>query len=143
MGASQSRISEETFIDGRLAIQEVPGTPGVQLEADQEVKIYRQLRNEHAQLSANNIEPAQAYERLVQRHSELTSLYSQKSFQCPKVRFGRTELQMPILTLGGMRQQLTWNPKADLTIEQVDKDCQANFEKIAVRAMEVSYAGMS
>ncbi|KAJ1400928.1 NADP-dependent oxidoreductase domain-containing protein [Ochromonadaceae sp. CCMP2298] len=93
--------------------------------------------NEHAQLRANNVEPEQAYERIVQRHSELTKLYSQKIFQCPKVRFGRTELQMPILTLGGMRQQLTWSPKADLTLEGVDKDNQANFEKVVQRAMEL------
>lgn len=32
------------------------------------------------------------------------------SFQVPKVRFGRTELQMPIVTCGGMRLQHTWMP---------------------------------
>lgn len=32
------------------------------------------------------------------------------SFQVPKVRFGRTELQMPIVTCGTMRFQHTWMP---------------------------------
>eukprot|EP00934_Nitzschia_sp_Nitz4_P008639 Nitzschia sp. Nitz4//scaffold84_size84139//30119//32022//NITZ4_005194-RA/size84139-snap-gene-0.120-mRNA-1//-1//CDS//3329559021//8629//frame0 len=32
------------------------------------------------------------------------------SFQVPKVRFGRTELQMPIITCGAMRFQHTWMP---------------------------------
>jgi len=31
-------------------------------------------------------------------------------FTVPKVRFGRTELQMPIITCGGMRLQWTWLP---------------------------------
>jgi predicted aldo/keto reductase-like oxidoreductase len=32
------------------------------------------------------------------------------SFQVPKVRFGRTEIQMPIVTCGSMRFQHTWMP---------------------------------
>mmetsp|Transcript_22725 Transcript_22725/g.63198 ORF Transcript_22725/g.63198 Transcript_22725/m.63198 type:complete len:647 (+) Transcript_22725:120-2060(+) len=32
-------------------------------------------------------------------------------FQVPKVRFGRTEVQMPIVTCGGMRIQQTWLPE--------------------------------
>lgn len=32
------------------------------------------------------------------------------SFKVPTVRFGRTELQMPIITCGGMRVQETWIP---------------------------------
>ena len=31
-------------------------------------------------------------------------------FQVPKVRFGKTEIQMPIITCGGMRFQHTWMP---------------------------------
>lgn len=41
-----------------------------------------------------------------------TSLWRKRfpSFQVPKVRFGKTELQMPIVTCGGMRFQHTWMP---------------------------------
>ena len=33
-----------------------------------------------------------------------------KNKKCPKVRFGKTELQMPIITCGSMRFQHTWMP---------------------------------
>ena len=73
------------------------------LSADAQLKVYRQLYNENEQLTNNGINEEEKYRRLAQRHSELVALYSTKTFQCPKVRFGRTELQMPILTCGGMR----------------------------------------
>lgn len=38
------------------------------------------------------------------------------SFKCPKVRFGRTELMMPIITCGGMRMQQTWQVSCAFTI---------------------------
>ena len=60
-----------------------------------------------------------------------------KGFKCPTVRYGRTELQMPIVTLGGMRQQETWNPKEGLTLEEINRECQENFEAIAEYAMSV------
>jgi hypothetical protein len=73
------------------------------LSGDNQLKIYRQLFNENSQLAKNGIEEAERYKRLTQRHNELEKLYSTKDFTCPKVRFGRTGLQMPILTCGGMR----------------------------------------
>ena len=39
--------------------------------------------------------------------AERATVLSQ-DFKCPKVRFGKTELQMPIVTCGGMRLQQTW-----------------------------------
>jgi predicted aldo/keto reductase-like oxidoreductase len=41
-----------------------------------------------------------------------TSLWRKRfpNFQVPKVRFGKTELQMPIVTCGSMRFQHTWMP---------------------------------
>jgi predicted aldo/keto reductase-like oxidoreductase len=44
---------------------------------------------------------------------------------------------MPILTLGGMRQQLTWAPKADLTLADINKECHDNFAAILDRAMQL------
>ena len=60
-----------------------------------------------------------------------------QGFKCSTVRYGRTELQMPIVTLGGMRQQETWSPKDGLTLEEINKECQENFEAIADYAMSV------
>jgi hypothetical protein len=45
-------------------------------------------------------------------------------WQCPKVRFGRTELAMPVITCGGMRQQQTWRPKEGTTLADIDDQCQ-------------------
>ncbi|KAL7539804.1 hypothetical protein ACHAXR_010098 [Thalassiosira sp. AJA248-18] len=38
------------------------------------------------------------------------SIPEEEKFKIPKVRFGKTELQMPIITCGGMRVQETWVP---------------------------------
>lgn len=53
--------------------------------------------------------------------------------QVPKVRFGRTELQMPIVTLGCMRFQQSWNrggAQDVLNMDQVEADCQENLMNI-------------
>lgn len=65
---------------------------------------------------------------------------SSSQFQCPKVRFGRTELYMPILTCGGMRQQQTWAPSEQIvTVKDINAECQKNFEAIVERAMQVDF----
>jgi hypothetical protein len=48
----------------------------------------------------------------VESSSKLTvaQLKEHSTFQVPKVRFGRTSLQIPIITCGGMRLQQTWLP---------------------------------
>ena len=110
----------------------------VSLSAEAELKIYRQLLNENDTLIANGInDEGQKFSRLQQRHNELTNLYSTKTFECPKVRFGRTNLKMPILTCGGMRMQETWSPPADMTLERINKHVQANFAAIVDRSMQL------
>jgi uncharacterized protein len=52
--------------------------------------------------------------------------------KCPKVRFGKTELQMPIVTCGGMRIQQTWMPDdipvlGPKKISHIGKKCQNNL----------------
>ena len=51
----------------------------------------------------------------------------------PTKRFGRTELQMPVLTCGGMRFQQGWN---DLTPEEIDSKGQANLEACVHYALD-------
>src|SRR5690606_31088201 len=49
-------------------------------------------------------------------------------------RFGKTELQMPVFSCGGMRYQHKWN---DVPPGDVPKDGQANLEATIHRALEV------
>ena len=49
-------------------------------------------------------------------------------------RFGRTELQMPIFSCGGMRYQQAWG---DLEPEKIEKENQANLEATISRALEL------
>lgn len=70
---------------------------------------------------------------VVEECSELASILSgEGTVKVPKVRFGKTELQMPIVTLGCMRFQQSWNqgktPVLDLS--QVESDCQSNLVEI-------------
>ncbi len=49
-------------------------------------------------------------------------------------RFGRTELQMPLFSCGGMRYQYKWQ---DATPEEIPLDNQENLEAIIHRAVEL------
>ena len=49
-------------------------------------------------------------------------------------RFGRTELQMPVFSCGGMRYQHKWQ---DIAPDEVPKDGQANLEATILRALEL------
>ncbi len=49
-------------------------------------------------------------------------------------RFGRTNLQMPVLTCGGMRFQYKWQ---DVDPKDVPKNNQANLEAVIHRALEL------
>lgn len=49
-------------------------------------------------------------------------------------RFGRTEIQMPVLTCGGMRYQHKWD---DVPPEEIPKANQENLERTIHRALEL------
>jgi predicted aldo/keto reductase-like oxidoreductase len=49
-------------------------------------------------------------------------------------RFGRTEIDMPVISCGGMRYQHKWQ---DVPFEDVPKDGQANVQAIIERALEL------
>jgi predicted aldo/keto reductase-like oxidoreductase len=49
-------------------------------------------------------------------------------------RFGRTELQMPVLSCGGMRYQQSWN---DLPPEDIEEEGQRNLEATIERSLEL------
>lgn len=49
-------------------------------------------------------------------------------------RFGRTELQMPVISCGGMRYQFKWQ---DVDAKEIPSDGQANLEATIHRALEL------
>jgi predicted aldo/keto reductase-like oxidoreductase len=49
-------------------------------------------------------------------------------------RFGRTELQMPVFSCGGMRYQFKWQ---DVAPEEIPQDNQENLEAVIRRALEI------
>ena len=55
----------------------------------------------------------------------------------PTRRFGRTEIQMPVLTCGGMRAQWKWGDDSGMEIGgEITEECQANFDAVAEKALE-------
>lgn len=71
------------------------------------IKIVRQI---DFWMGEKNLSDAQINE-LVKRLVDVASWRTNHpDFKVPKVRFGKTELQMPIITCGGMRFQHTWMP---------------------------------
>lgn len=65
---------------------------------------------------------------------EQCDILAMDDWKVPKVRFGKTELQMPIVTLGCMRFQQTWGGNLK-TIDEVKKEQQANLVKILKHAI--------
>lgn len=49
-------------------------------------------------------------------------------------RFGRTELQMPVFSCGGMRYQMSWQ---DIPLSEVSDENQANLEATIHRSVEI------
>jgi predicted aldo/keto reductase-like oxidoreductase len=54
----------------------------------------------------------------------------------PTRRFGRTELPMPLLSLGGMRFQQSWS---DLPADQISQDSQSNLRATLERAVACGF----
>lgn len=63
-------------------------------------------------------------------------LIAENKVTVPKLRFGKTELQMPIVTLGCMRFQMEWGPRIT-EMNQVGSDCQDNLVRILKHAFEL------
>jgi uncharacterized protein len=78
---------------------------------------------------------------LVEECSAMAVILSNKETRkVPKVRYGKTELQMPIVSLGCMRFQQSWNRDGATNvskIDQVDQDCQDNLYHILKYAVSM------
>jgi predicted aldo/keto reductase-like oxidoreductase len=82
---------------------------------DSFLKIIRQLEFWHTEQSLRDDEFLALAERLAsiagwREDVEDATIPTDQKFTVPKVRFGKTEIQMPIITCGGMRVQETWIP---------------------------------
>ena len=53
-------------------------------------------------------------------------------------RFGRTNLQMPVFSCGGMRYQFQWQ---DVPMSQIPDENQGNLEAIINKSLEVGKWG--
>ena len=74
-----------------------------------------------------------SFARLVDECKTLAAILSgTETRRVPTVRFGKTEIAMPILSLGCMRFQQSWNrPKPVVqSIDDVDEECQDNLVRI-------------
>ena len=56
-----------------------------------------------------------------------------KNIEIPRRRFGRTEIQMPVLSLGGMRFQQSWK---DLDPKEINRQQQNILEKTIKHAVQ-------
>ena len=127
-GASKKKDANlEALADPGVA--KVLKSAGSALDDDQVLKIAGQL--EFASAEGKEL-PARAQSLL----AELPA----KTVQVPKVRFGRTELMMPLVTMGGMRLQQTWVPDTTPVIgissmSSITKPCQENFLACIRRAL--------
>ena len=65
----------------------------------------------------------------------LTDEVGSKITKVPTVRYGRTELQMPVVSLGCMRSQHSWNSDHVRTPDRVDAACQDNLVRILRHAV--------
>jgi predicted aldo/keto reductase-like oxidoreductase len=66
---------------------------------------------------------------------EQCDILATNDFKVPKVRFGKTDLQMSIVTLGCMRFQQTWAPSIK-DLKDVKQDCQQNLYNLLKYSIE-------
>ena len=109
---------------------------------DRFVKIGRSLKSLMTHMKEDGVELQTCLELLVEE-IEILSLISKPStsspdskkvVKVPKVRFGKTELQMPIITLGAMRFQQKWGDSIQTMDDGVQSDCQDNLLEILKHA---------
>ena len=113
-----------TFLDKdslRAALSKVFEGKLNHLSNDSLAKICRQLEYFHDHEKASESELIELAELLIDQSTWYLPLLSSsgkestipaelEKAKVPKVRFGKTELQMPIITCGGMRLQNSWIP---------------------------------
>lgn len=121
-----------TFLNSNLGVKvaSILDAHGDKIHDDSFLKIVRQLEFWYGQLVVGSGEGEQGEKEFLELAERLAKIASWRqellndmmmdddeeeskqssSFKIPTVRFGKTNLQMPIITCGGMRIQETWIP---------------------------------
>ena len=100
-------------------------------------------RNAHLALSREEKDKAvpladASLSLLVDECTNLAAILSgTETRKVPKKRFGKTELQMPVLSLGCMRFQQSWNRGKEVVLDltSVEAECQKNLVEIIKHAV--------
>jgi len=133
--AEQTRLSQ-IWAQLPKTSQEKIQTNLVHLSDDALIKMARQLEF-WIEEDLQELEMNQLVYRLV---DAATWRRQDNPFQVPTIRFGRTELSMPILTCGSMRFQHTWIPDTlpiSNTTYSVSSPSQANVMEIVRQCLSV------
>jgi hypothetical protein len=87
-------------------LREIVGAAEVQLDDERLMKLVRQMEFHHR---AAHMHPCPSLSSICRGLVEIATP-KPAGFKVPTRRFGRTDIQMPIVTVGGMRVQQTWMP---------------------------------
>jgi hypothetical protein len=115
--------------------------PDQSSSSDRLIKIGRNINATLRYGKAQNLSPQiidASLDRLVKECSSLANLLSNPNgVSIPKVRYGRTNLQMPIVSLGCMRFQQSWNRGGTpiTKMSDVTNECQENLVNILRHAI--------
>ena len=105
---------------------------------DRFVKIGRSLKSLMTHMKEDGVPLQESLELLVEEIEILSLISSSTSnTKVPTVRFGKTEIQMPIVTLGAMRFQQKWGDSIQTIDDGVQSDCQDNLLEILKHAFQL------
>lgn len=141
MGSSASAIRKECEALDTTALMECLGSKGLldNVDSARKLIICRQLMFEHSAKQAEGAsdeEIAAHMATVLDEKTKIATIGVDGDFSCPKVRFGRTELQMPVVTCGGMRMQRAWGNKVQ-SLEEIESECAENFISIIRRSLQL------
>ena len=105
---TEENLAPPPILESGVAKQICKLIVDAKLTDDALVKISRQLDFWYASEKLPDVELVALAARLIE--DTAVSSCRAAAFRCPTLRFGKTELQMPIVTTGGMRIQCTWMP---------------------------------
>ncbi|KAL9179812.1 hypothetical protein ACHAXT_007782 [Thalassiosira profunda] len=146
--SSSGEEEKTTFLSSDLGpkVAAILEHHGDKIHDDSFLKIVRQLEFWHAQDLPEG-ELLALTERLARIASwredvDDASIPEEERFTIPKVRFGRTEVQMPIVTCGGMRVQETWVPDTLPLLKSnkakvVKSKSQGNLKEVILACLKV------
>ena len=125
--------TSEERVAGTRALLAFAGVLPSRLDPKRELVLARELLHGIAVARHAGLDGAALEERAAAVLADALGVATvlESGHKCPKVRFGRTELQMPIITCGGMRLQQSWgrndSPPKPESADQVDAAVQRGF----------------